>query len=383
MSGHRMGLLFCAVFLLARPAWTQEYERPVRPASDTFSYEDIVKITKSSGARSVDELLPKLPTSFRKRFTLIRNSLSLQKTDALNPRAMMFTDDAKLVCTFGGNTNLEGGNTLECYQYLDKTRTFDFREIDFPDSNLQSAQEVLFSESNQRARGGVSCTGCHGIDPRPNWEGYPNWPGLYGRGDDVIGGNFNSGVDAGEIDDYLKFKKSITLSSRYAQLGFDPGDVYSPYAGSQAAYGEQKQGIEHRPNLLYTLALQELMAERNSRKLAQRGAKIAARFVVDALCLGHTGYVLKNEISVYEWTPYFRTLDPTCANCGVKPVANSTNYDFFSGERPGFSSIIAMKVLRDFKLAGLSRGEMARKLEHANDGAPFCNAVEKALDGVQ
>lgn len=283
----------------------------------------------------------------------------------------MFTADAKLACTFAGNAKLRGGRTLECYQYRDATRSFEFREIRF----------------SKRAASNISCSSCHGRDLRPNWESYPIWPGMYGRGDDVIGGSFTHGVDKSEIADYVAFKKSIGTKSRYKILGFDPADVFSPYAGSQEVYAEQKNGVEYRPNLRFSLALQPLLAARGARLLEEKGGAVAARYVVDALCQGYTRYVLKGVFSVAEWTPFFRSLDDSCRDCTIQNAGNRAgnnvgNYEYFSGYRPAFSAVVAENVIRDLRAKGLTRDKAAKLLERANDGAPFCHTVETTLNTI-
>src|SRR5262249_27278095 len=61
-------------------------------------------------------------------------------------------------------------------QWREASKSFEYRDIAFPES---SGFDTTFSEANPSR-----CLGCHSAsDPRPNWEPYNQWPGMYGGND--------------------------------------------------------------------------------------------------------------------------------------------------------------------------------------------------------
>jgi hypothetical protein len=201
---------------------------PLANASD-FSYEDLVKIAQDKN--SVEEVLPLLPESFRSNYTLMHSSQSLQGSSYENPRAIMFGENAKLICSFNGDPSHRGYDSLECIQFRDKERKFDFRQIQFPTSE-NKLTKVAFSESGRTTDGAISCSMCHTQDPRPNWEEYNVWPNAYGQNDDYLG------VDR---DKYFSYVKSRDQHPRYRWL------IQDSYEG--APYMGPASSPEERPNL--------------------------------------------------------------------------------------------------------------------------------------
>ena len=182
-----LSTISCFIFfsVAAYTAFASPYEAhaDLSRTSSSFKYEDLVSLIKSKKLSSVESVLPYFPESFRKNFLLIRDSLSLQKSDDLHPRAILFGQDATLTCSFGGHDSLAGFNTIECFQFRENTAKFEFHEIVFPNQE-NGLKDAAFSLPNRQAIGAISCSGCHSQDPRPNWEPYSRWKGAYGSFDD-------------------------------------------------------------------------------------------------------------------------------------------------------------------------------------------------------
>ncbi|MGZ3683290.1 MAG: hypothetical protein ACXVCI_05530 [Bdellovibrionota bacterium] len=191
-----------------------------------LAFEDIVKILQdpSRHVRSIDALLaqPEITAHYRSSYTAVYDSNSLQGATPLNPRVILFGDDAKLTMSFTcapGNclsessgqpgADLDYSNSLELIQWRDETRRFEFRKIDFPENEASGSVKV--SEANPRL-----CMGCHmGPDPRPNWESYPEWPGVYGGKDDHLSGQLAPGES---MDSLRRFLASAPGRPRYRWL---------------------------------------------------------------------------------------------------------------------------------------------------------------------
>jgi hypothetical protein len=193
-------------------------------SSSAITYETLVDMIRSRNIASIDQLLaqPELPNTFRRGFTAVFKSQSLQYADGMNPRVIVYGEDAKLVFTFtcqtgdcvelpgGGTGPVAGGNHLELVQWRDATKSFEYRDIAFPEGGSGSP---TFSDANP-----AICMGCHeASDPRPNFEPYNQWPGFYGGNDDGAQPDY---LTPGESRDTLnRFLASGTTRPRYRHLG--------------------------------------------------------------------------------------------------------------------------------------------------------------------
>jgi hypothetical protein len=219
-----------------------------------FTYEDLTQIIQSQNLNTLEAVLPKLPEEMRSRFVLMHTSRSLQGASAENPRAIMFSPNGKLTCSFNGESSQYGNDSLECFQFRSKERKFDFRQIVFPTA-ANRLNAVQFSLSNQTADGSISCTACHGADPPPNWDNYNFWPGAYGEQDDRI--------DL-ENEMYRSFRNGSYESSRYKWL-IRENNSWAPYRLDAVDFG-----IAHRPNFRLTEIYGRLNALRAARILTEK-----------------------------------------------------------------------------------------------------------------
>lgn len=342
-----------------------------------FNYEDLISLIKSKKLVSVESVLPYFPENMRKNFLLIRDSLSLQKSDDLHPRAILFGQDATLTCSFGGHESLDGFNTIECFQFREKTAKFEFHEIVFP-TKKNGLNETAISLPNRQAIGAISCTACHTQDPRPNWEPYSRWKGAYGSSDD----SFNLGIVdersksdpelqaaiINEREAFKRFKATYKSSSRYSQLIFPEGEL-SPFSDEHKSLN-----YDLRPNVKFTHAISELMVKRNLRKMTELPFNQQIDFVKATLKCNtlkltafddlypslETADVLRQSpFSVFEWTPAFRSLDPKCKDCednGGDPdknrVSSVSNYNYETGASD-LNLMVATKLVNNFVEKGL------------------------------
>ena len=157
---------------------------PVNPnADDQISYDSFRRaIEADTKIQSIEEALKLVPKRFYDNHVLVYRSRSLQDASFLFPRAIAFGESGKFILTFNGNERQRGFNKLEMIQFRESTNRFEFREITF-----QLGKPPFFSEANPK-----KCLECHqspqrtNVDPRPNWEPYNFWPGVYGSVDEEI-----------------------------------------------------------------------------------------------------------------------------------------------------------------------------------------------------
>jgi hypothetical protein len=220
------------------------------PYSSAQTYEDLVKTIRKNHVHSISELLPLLPEDYRREFTLVMQSRSLQGATAANPRVIMSGTSGQLVIAFNGSPEQTGYDKLELFQFRPATASFDFFEIQFPEKNAQgeplnALTEPKFSDANP-----ARCLFCHTSDPRPNWESYPRWPGVFMGDDDK--GNLES--DLPRLSDYLKvIANDYPKHDRYKYLV----DAYKSYSKQGGAEDNSfpRTFTEHNINLTQRLGM--------------------------------------------------------------------------------------------------------------------------------
>jgi hypothetical protein len=229
----------------------QESAASVEP--HRFAYEDLVALIDGNGFTRLEEVLSALPRDLRSNYTLMYTSGSLQEASDTNPRVILFGADARLTCAFNGDPSQVGFDSLECFQFRESERSFDFRQIRFPTSS-NGLTRVAFSASDQTTDGTVRCSGCHRPDPRPNWDGYNTWAGAYGSKDD--------GLRAGnEASRYARFVARRAAHPRYRTLIQDTSAT-APYTLDGHA-----ADVSFRPNLRFSDAAGRMNAFRAARIL--------------------------------------------------------------------------------------------------------------------
>ncbi|MBC7386086.1 MAG: hypothetical protein H7301_08005 [Cryobacterium sp.] len=147
-------------------------------AAPLFSLTDLVRLLKTSSVETLDDFLLLLPETFRRNPVLIYSSRSTQSASRESPRVILSNNDASFLLSFTGSTHLGSDQNFEMIQFDRKTARFEFAELKF----ARGEKPELVRHSN-------SCAGCHGRpkDPRPNFESFPLWPGLYGSNGEKLG----------------------------------------------------------------------------------------------------------------------------------------------------------------------------------------------------
>jgi len=136
-----------------------------------LTYDQLVRIIKTCKVKSVDQLLPLLPVRYRSNYTLAYANLAVQSASPDYPQAILYGDDAQLVTTFNGHRSQRGYNSLEVIHFDNKSKTFELRDIEFPENGFGEAK---ISEPNPNR-----CITCHGQVPRPLWDNWTFWPGKF------------------------------------------------------------------------------------------------------------------------------------------------------------------------------------------------------------
>jgi hypothetical protein len=136
-----------------------------------FTKDELLKSLEGKKITNVEQFIAALPEKIRKNYVIIYDSRSLQSASFQKPRVIIRSPLSDVMLTFTdpqGSTNKHDSN-VELMYWDQKEKAFKLQEITF------GKQGYNLSEVNPQA-----CLKCHGDDPRPNWEPYSTWPGVYG-----------------------------------------------------------------------------------------------------------------------------------------------------------------------------------------------------------
>jgi hypothetical protein len=145
---------------------------------------------------AIDYFISLLPESYRRHFTLVHRSYSVQESSPLSPRVIMYGQDAQVMMTFnaGEDVNhkpMRGGDSIEVIAWNPEKKIWEFSELEF------GQNKMLTQHKNP-----TSCVMCHAGTPKPVdvsqaakyqnvlkpiFPQYPFWPGFYGSVNDIIG----------------------------------------------------------------------------------------------------------------------------------------------------------------------------------------------------
>ena len=168
------------------------------------------QLIRAKQLTSVEQVLPYLPISFRSHYALAFHSRSLQSATYLNPRVILFGNNAKFILTFNGSAEQTGFNALELAEFNELSKTFSYQEILFPVASASTEgdnpKQVQFSSKNPD-----KCIACHGQQVRPIWDSPPVWPGMYGE-------RYREPLSAAEIDGMTEFLAQQATHPRYRFL---------------------------------------------------------------------------------------------------------------------------------------------------------------------
>jgi hypothetical protein len=122
---------------------------------------------------------------------------------------------------------------LEVIQFKDETKEFEFRTITFENGSAK------ISSPNP-----AECLACHGANPRPIWQSYHSWPGVFGSNDDYI--------DSTEVALFQSYTDIANSDPRYSALirrtNFFNGQGNFPYRGPALFGGDITEEHRFRPN---------------------------------------------------------------------------------------------------------------------------------------
>lgn len=193
----------------------------------SFSYEEFLQSLTGKKISNLEEFISSLPEEMKKNYVLIYESKSLQSAQFQKPRVILRSPLSEVMITFTdpeGSSNQHDQNVE--LMYWDKTeRAFKMKEITFDKGTYK------VSETNPS-----KCLECHGSDPRPNWEPYSTWAGVYGGDAEFrFGGELVPG-ERKQIDQFIKSAAGHPLYKNLANLK-ENFKVEPSFTGGEEAKG--------------------------------------------------------------------------------------------------------------------------------------------------
>lgn len=208
-------------------------------SASNYNKQDFINLLRAKKPTSIVNVLKMLPISFRSRHILIFDSLSVQNAEPLFPRVLLANKDASFVIAFNGKPSQAGYEAIETMQFNFVQAKFEFEEFIFSDDHKERLahltkagnQEFIKSFLDRSNSIGVNppkCLACHRQDPRPNWEPYNFWPGVYGQFDDHPfetasdpHANFSKGLDNKQVVAPLKEFVRLAKRKRHQALRYN------------------------------------------------------------------------------------------------------------------------------------------------------------------
>ena len=188
-----VSLFFVSLFsvgALAAQDLCAQLKAPLGPNVE-ITYVKLVNFIKCNHFTRIDQVLRGLPLRLRSRYVLVYKSHSRHKDATFDePRIILEDEEAKIIIASAGNPKQINGDNLEVIENGSDGSDSKFHVIVTPEQN---GGEIKYSDDNPKMT--ESCVKCHRQHLSPNWESYPNWPGVYGSG--------GSGLD--EEDHYKAF----------------------------------------------------------------------------------------------------------------------------------------------------------------------------------
>jgi mono/diheme cytochrome c family protein len=280
-----------------------------------LSIDDLQNIVKSGSVNSMQDFLDAIPKGTLQSFTLVTNSLSLQRggenggaiVSPLWPRVLRFSADSKMAISFVCDPKNPHYGSIETMYFDDKANAVKTVEWQFTKDGAPVPPEQRIHQNPE------ACLRCHdgGIVQgkqvlKYNWPQYFTWSdcqrdrgiSTYGGSDDFMGAGMRSpifelpeqepqGCDdtkyrkahEQEIADYQTFKTAQAGNACFGSLPWlakNPGGTKDaktyPYLDVQAASANgSDRGYSNRPNLRLTDGLTRWTARRNAQFLKSAG----------------------------------------------------------------------------------------------------------------
>ncbi len=232
---------------------------PLAASAGNFNSTDLEQLIHSNKVSYLDRLIPLLPQKILMNPLMIYDSHANSSiVDPLNPRVVLFNEDASLIMAFTKNPGLSeiyaGNDRLEILEFSEATKKFVAKEMIF-NGRMPPANAII----NRPL-----CLRCHGTDPRPIFNDYNAWPGFYGS----FGTKGYAVRDTKEFNFLKDFLNERQSKARYLSLNLDGYALDSTgYKTTARGMGELSDRVQFSINLMFGAKIEALMWKRLGSKL--------------------------------------------------------------------------------------------------------------------
>lgn len=240
------------------------------------------ELAASNPVDAIDSFISLLPENYRRHFSLVHRSFSIQKGTPTSPRVILYGPDAKLMITFNAGqdidgTKMQGGEGIEVIEWNANQKTWDFSELKL------DASHRMVKEVNP-----AKCTMCHAGTPKPVniknaefYKGklkpifpqYPFWPGFYGSVNDIVGidsptsrdtimrnlqATFSQikGLTFSETEELFRLRKLLDENPKYMEVVKNELDVHSKH------FAKFMDGSKQRPRYRHLVTLKDIYTKK-------------------------------------------------------------------------------------------------------------------------
>lgn len=365
-----------------------------------LSYERLKELI--TGSESLDAFLARLPPGTMQTFTLVYKSRSPMNGDVspLWPRVLRMNRDGSLILAYTSDPSKPNYGRLEVLSFNEQTRAYTIAKADFRARGEARAIKENPSE----------CMRCHAAtvqspDPKPIWDEYQTWTGVYGSEDDTYNTSAKYNPEPsgayGEVDepviaakqaerklfDAFKAAPAFTQSVAFSTLPWARNDAASraAIAGEIDAFKRRHNGksppadawasnfalypySEGQKTLLYDVRPNLKFTEINARRMGQRMMRKLAALP---------------QFSILKYVLYSEALGGACRNTALATDLRSLlpGYDKSVGAgEPGYHPY--KRAPYAYTLAayfGLSNAEWTMSATRPNDPA-YHASIPKSVD---
>jgi hypothetical protein len=226
------GVFFLVNFQISSAMAFCNKERSLTSLSDVTDLIDHCHIT------TIEDFIEALSPLALQKYLLVYDSRSSQMASPDYPRIILYgagarkshpigpwnfgPSDETATLTFGisGTPYDPKYNELEFFQFNHSSKAFEFYKLTF---NSQGNKPPTLSQKNPK-----ECLTCHGQDPRPNFDNYPFWPGVFGS-DDPISRTAKNDIGVWYSEEETSFAQRYLKNrdqGRYQHLGVENDSGY-------------------------------------------------------------------------------------------------------------------------------------------------------------
>ncbi len=305
---------FLAILLLCFNAKPSYAKFDCNPLPETLNQADQLKsFIDQCEIRSIDSLIPLLPSSYRENFALLYRSKAESEiknpgtVSTLYPRSILFGGDGKLILSFTSHPEKPSYQELQILEFNEESNTTQFKTLHF------TSNQVKYDPKPE------SCKACHGEAQHPIWQQYPKWDGAYGGVDDIVS------AEKKDFSQFIQNTKSLGAASRFSAFDQD----YLEHQFEQGFYANRHlhtTGVNFR----LTSVLSNIIAKQIARKVEASPEFLSYR-------------------NLMIWFGY------SCHNGILKPQKGDEYYDILKQARklnPKFDKVIGKGLLYGFEISG-------------------------------